>query len=140
MTSAPYDIGPLGLNLWLDFEVIIDKKVATSSFKPSPRVNSRLVILRPVNRPEVEGINKQLFRIVTKHCFSNRRRKMRTLLKTTPSRISRVSGWHRQRWKSSISRLIQSGTPQLKEGWPNQRPENLEPKDWVSIVRNISST
>ena len=139
MTSAPYDIGPLGLNLWLDFEVEIDKKVAPHSFTPSPRVNSRLVILRPVKRPEVEGINKQLFRILTKHCFSNRRRKISTLLKKPPSRISRVSGWHRERWESSTSKLIQSGIPELEEGWYNLRPENLEPEDWVSIVRNISS-
>ena len=98
MSSPPHDIGPLGLSLWLDFDVFLDRKVPPSSFSPSPRVNSRLVVMKPVNREEASGINKRLFRMVTKHCFSNRRRKLRTLLSKTPSRISRINGWHKDRW------------------------------------------
>ena len=139
MFSAPYDIGPLGLNLWLDFDVSMDMKVSPSSFSPSPRVQSRLVVLKPASRPEAEGTNKQLFRIITRHCFSNRRRKMRTLLSKPPSRISRVSGWHRDRWKKSASKLLSSNHPELEDGWADLRPENLEPKDWITIVAAISS-
>jgi len=139
MFSAPYDIGPLGLNLWLDFDVSMDMKVSPSSFSPSPRVQSRLVVLKPASRPEAEGTNKQLFRIITRHCFSNRRRKMRTLLSKPPSRISRVSGWHRDRWKRSASKLLSSNHPELEDGWVDLRPENLEPIDWVTIVAAISS-
>jgi len=139
MFSAPYDIGPLGLNLWLDFDVSLDRRVTPSSFIPAPRVQSRLVVLKPVIRPEVEGTNKQMFRIITRHCFSNRRRKMRTLLSKPPSRISRVSGWHRDRWINSISKLLSSITPDLKDGWADQRPENLEPIDWISLVNAVSS-
>ena len=139
MFSAPYDIGPLGLNLWLDFDVSMDMKVSPSSFSPSPRVQSRLVVLKPASRPEAEGTNKQLFRIITRHCFSNRRRKIRTLLSKPPSRISRVSGWHRDRWKRSASKLLSSNHPELEDGWVDLRPENLEPIDWVTIVAAISS-
>ena len=139
MFSAPYDIGPLGLNLWLDFDVSMDMKVSPSSFSPSPRVQSRLVVLKPANRKEAEGTNKQLFRIITRHCFSNRRRKLRTLLSKPPSRISRVSGWHRDRWKKSISKLLSSPHPDLVDGWADLRPENLEPIDWINIVAAISS-
>jgi len=139
MFSAPYDIGPLGLNLWLDFDVSMDMKVSPSSFSPSPRVQSRLVVLKPASRPEAEGTNKQLFRIITRHCFSNRRRKMSTLLSKPPSRISRVSGWHRDRWKKSASKLLSSNHPELEDGWADLRPENLEPKDWITIVAAISS-
>jgi len=139
MFSAPYDIGPLGLNLWLDFDVSMDMKVSPSSFSPSPRVQSRLVVLKPASRPEAEGTNKQLFRIITRHCFSNRRRKIRTLLSKPPSRISRVSGWHRDRWKRSASKLLSSNHPELGDGWADLRPENLEPIDWVTIVAAISS-
>jgi len=138
MFSAPYDIGPLGLNLWLDFDVSLDMKVPPSAFSPSPRVQSRLVVLKPADRKEAEGTNKQLFRIVTRHCFSNRRRKLRTLLSTPPSRISRVSGWHRDRWKNSISKLLSSAHPDLGDGWDDLRPENLDPKDWITIVAAIS--
>ena len=139
MFSAPYDIGPLGLNLWLDFDVSLDRKVSPSSFSPSPRVQSRIVVLKPAIRPEAEGTNKQLFRIITRHCFANRRRKMRTLLSKPPSRISRVSGWHRDRWKESATKLISMGHPELEDGWTDLRPENLEPKDWINIVEAISS-
>tara|TARA_B100000686_G_C16802540_1_gene987223 strand:- start:4631 stop:5542 length:912 start_codon:yes stop_codon:yes gene_type:complete len=139
MTSPPYDVGPLGLNLWLDFEVFVDRRVPPNSFAPAPRVNSRLVALRPINRTEADGINRQMFRIITRHCFSNRRRKMRTLLSSHPSRISRVSGWHKARWKSSVSRLLESGATGLAEGWADLRPENLSPEEWVTITRRISS-
>jgi len=139
MFSAPYDIGPLGLNLWLDFDVSLDRRVSPSSFSPSPRVQSRLVVLKPAIRPEAEGTNKQLFRIITRHCFSNRRRKMRTLLSKPPSRISRVSGWHRERWSKSVTKLFSSNSPDLEDGWADLRPENLEPIDWISIVAEISS-
>ena len=139
MFSAPYDVGPLGLNLWLDFDVSMDRRVSPSSFSPSPRVQSRLVVLKPATRPEAEGTNRQLFRIITRHCFANRRRKMRTLLSKPPSRISRVSGWHRDRWKESASKLISMGHPGLEDGWADLRPENLEPKDWIKIVEAISS-
>ncbi len=139
MFSAPYDIGPLGLNLWLDFDVSMDMKVSPSSFSPSPRVQSRLVVLKPASRPEAEGTNKQLFRIITRHCFSNRRRKMSTLLSKPPSRISRVSGWHRDRWKKSASKLLSSKHPELEDDWADLRPENLEPKDWITIVSTIAS-
>ena len=137
MTSAPYDLGPLGLNLWLDFEIYVDRKVHSNSFSPSPKVKSRMVVLKPISRPEVLGINKRLFRIITKHCFSNRRKKMRTLLSVPPNRISRVSGWHRDRWSSSVSRLIESGSTNIKQDWLNRRPENFEPSDWLSITREI---
>ena len=139
MFSAPYDIGPLGLNLWLDFDVSLDRRVSPSSFSPSPRVQSRLVVLKPAIRSEAEGTNKQLFRIITKHCFSNRRRKMRTLLSKPPSRISRVSGWHRERWSKSVTKLLSSKSLDMEDGWANLRPENLEPIDWITIVNEISS-
>ena len=45
MSTAPYDMGPLGLNLWLDFEVVLDRRIAPDSFSPSPRVHSRLLSL-----------------------------------------------------------------------------------------------
>ena len=139
MSTPPYDVGPLGLNLWLDFDVILDRRVPPNSFSPSPRVHSRLVALKPQSRPEVVGTNKQLFRIITRHCFTNRRRKIRTLLSNCPSRISRVSGWHRDRWRSSVSKLLESGGDNLREGWENLRPENLEPIEWIAFTKALSS-
>ena len=139
MTSAPYDLGSLGLNLWLDFEVFVDRRVPPNSFTPTPRVNSRLVVLRPVNRVEADGINRQMFRIITRHCFSSRRKKMKTLLSQPPPRISRVSGWYKGKWESSVSRLLKSDASGMEKGWSDLRPENLSPEDWVTITRKITS-
>ena len=139
MSSPPHDIGPLGLNLWLDFDVFLDRKVPPSSFSPSPRVNSRLVVMKPVNREEVSGINKRLFRMITKHCFSNRRRKLRTLLSKPPPRISRINGWHKDRWEQASSEILSSESTEMMRGWADMRPENLDPLDWVTIVSELSS-
>ena len=139
MSRPPYDIGPLGLSLWLDFDVFLDRKVPPSSFSPSPRVNSRLVVMKPVNREEASGIDKRLFRIVTKHCFANRRRKMRTLLSKPPTRISRINGWHKDRWERASSDIISTDPSRLASDWVDMRPENLAPLDWVAIVNALSS-
>ena len=139
MSTPPYDIGPLGLSLWLDFDVFLDRKVPPSSFSPAPRVNSRLVVMKPVNREEANGIDKRLFRMITKHCFANRRRKLRTLLSKPPSRISRINGWHKDRWKKASSEILSTDSTILAGDWADMRPENLDPSDWLTIVSELSS-
>ena len=139
MSTRPYDIGPLGLSLWLDFDVFLDRKVSPSSFSPAPRVNSRLVVMKPVNREEANGIDKRLFRMITKHCFANRRRKLRTLLSKPPSRISRINGWHRDRWEKASSEILSTDSTRLASDWADMRPENLDPLDWLTIVSELSS-
>ena len=139
MSTPPYDIGPLGLSLWLDFDVFLDRKGSPSSFSPAPRVNSRLVVMKPVNREEANGIDKRLFRMITKHCFANRRRKLRTLLSKPPSRISRINGWHKDRWKKASSEILSTDSTILACDWADMRPENLDPLDWLTIVSELSS-
>ena len=139
MSTPPYDIGPLGLSLWLDFDVFLDRKVPPSSFSPAPRVNSRLVVMKPVNREEASGIDKRLFRMITKHCFANRRRKLRTLLSKPPSRISRINGWHKDRWEKASSEILSTDSTRLASDWADMRPENLDPLDWLTIVSELSS-
>ena len=139
MSTPPYDIGPLGLSLWLDFDVFLDRKGSPSSFSPAPRVNSRLVVMKPVNREEANGIDKRLFRMITKHCFANRRRKLRTLLSKPPSRISRINGWHKDRWKKASSEILSTDSTILAGDWADMRPETLDPSDWLTIVSELSS-
>ena len=130
-------LSPLGLSLWLDFEVELDAKVPPLSFSPSPRVSSRLISMRPVEREP--GIDRRMFRTVTQHCFANRRRKLRTLLSKPPSRIGRIKGWHKQRWSEAVNTVIQASPEGFPEGWLDLRPENLETSQWVSLVDAISS-
>ena len=140
MRGGPASSGPLGLSLWLDFEVLTDVKVPSSSFSPSPRVNSRLIMLRPIERTGMNSdFNRRLFRTITQHCFANRRRKLRTLLSSSPRRISRVKGWHRDRWKEASEAILKSQIPELPEDWENLRPENLETEHWVILSDTFSS-
>ena len=129
--------GPLSLSLWLDFDVELDVKVPPHCFSPAPRVSSRLVRLQPIAR-EIE-INRRMFRTITSHCFANKRRKMRTLLSQTPRRLSRNKGWHKGRWRDSVSSVIESSAEGMTEDWQNLRPENLKVSDWVILTESISS-
>ena len=77
--------------------------------------------------------------MITKHCFSNRRRKLRTLLSKPPPRISRISGWHKDRWEKASSEILSSESTEMTRYWADMRPENLDPLDWVTIVSELSS-
>lgn len=130
MSAGHASRGPLGHSLWLDFEVEIDQRVAPHSFSPSPRVHSRLTNLVPVERESTAGFDRRLFRMTIAECFGNRRRKLRTLLKRPPKRLSRISGWHRARWSDAIKRLP-AETLDL-------RPENLSSEEWATLIAEIS--
>lgn len=133
-------LSPLGLSLWLDFDVKLDKKVPGGAFSPAPRVNSRLVILVPVDRSIENGkINRKMFRIITQHCFSSRRKKVKTLLSKTPRRISRITGWHKSRWKSAVEDLIENPPDGFSKGWLDNRPDMFEPEEWAIIANRISA-
>ena len=133
MSIPPLDRGPLGLSLWLDFDIEIGRRVPPSCFSPQPRIHSRLVRLEPIDRLNVIGsnIDRRMFRQITSQCFKDRRRKIRNLMKRPPRRLSRISGWHRERWQAAISSIQQH--PLLEE-----RPDMLEPEDWVEICTLIS--
>ena len=138
MEQPPYDVGPLGLRMWIDFDIALDRKVPMSSFRPQPRVNSRLVVLTPLLREDFIGLDRSLFKIVTKHCFSNRRRKLRTLLSKPPVRLSRLRGWHKNRWLDVFAELSSSDLSFLPPGWLDLRPENLTEEQWANLVLEIS--
>ena len=131
--------GPLGMSLWLDFDVNLDRKVPSNCFSPAPQVNSRLVVMTPISREEMVNINRKLFRLITKHCYSNRRRKILTSLSKSPKRLNRVSGWHKKKWTSAIEGIFNDTIPGLPEGWPDLRPEDLGPEEWAIITHAISS-
>ena len=64
---------------------------------------------------------------------------MKTLLSNPPTRISRVTGWHKKRWHASVSNLLHSELGELKNGWQDLRPENLTPENWISITQKLVS-
>jgi len=134
MAIGPLDRGPLGLSLWLDYDIEMGRGVPPSCFSPQPRVTSRLIRLEPIDRLTAldSGIDRRMFRQITSQCFSDRRRKLRNLLKRAPRRLSRIPGWHRQRWQGAIQSLLDH--PLMEE-----RPDMLEPEDWLDLCTQISS-
>ncbi len=86
MSIPPLDRGPLGLSLWLDFDIDIGRRVPPSCFSPQPRVHSRLIRLEPIDRLDLIGsdVERRMFRQVTSQCFKDRRRKLRNLIKRPP--------------------------------------------------------
>ena len=134
MSIPPLDRGPLGLSLWLDYDIEIGRRVPPSCFSPQPRVTSRLIRLEPINRLVSlnSKVDRRMFRQVISQCFSDRRRKLRNLLKRAPRRLSRIPGWHRDRWQGAIHSLQ---THPLME----ERPDMLEPEDWLILCTQITS-
>ena len=134
MAIGPLDRGPLGLSLWLDYDIEMGRGVPPSCFSPQPRVTSRLIRLEPINRLTAldSGIDRRMFRQITSQCFSDRRRKLRNLLKRAPRRLSRIPGWHRERWQGAIQSLLDH--PLMEE-----RPDMLEPEDWLILCTQITS-
>ena len=133
MSIGPLDRGPLGLSLWLDYDIEIGRRVPPSCFSPQPRVTSCLVRLNPIDRlTSLESeVDRRMFRQITSQCFNDRRRKLRNLLKKSPRRISRIPGWHRDRWRDAIQSL--QTHPLMDE-----RPDMLEPEDWLELCTLIS--
>jgi len=135
MSIPPLDRGPLGLSLWLDYDIEIGRRVPPSCFSPQPRVTSRLIRLEPINRliSLNSKVDRRMYRQVTSQCFSDRRRKLRNLLKRAPRRLSRIPGWHRSRWQGAIYSL--QDHPLMEE-----RPDMLEPEDWLILCTQITSS
>ena len=137
MNRGPRSIGPLGLSLWLDFTIHLGSKVPPGSFSPPPRVNSRLVMLQP-RETQIQVKDRKMFRIITQHCFANRRRKMRTLLSKPPRRISRVRGWHKDRWGRLVTQLNQESFEGIRTGWLDMRPDDMLIEEWPLLCNYIS--
>ena len=137
MNGGPRSIGPLGLSLWLDFTIHLGSKVSPSAFSPPPRVNSRLVMLQP-RETEVRVRDRKMFKIITQHCFANRRRKMRTLLSKPPRRISRVRGWHKDRWGRLVIQFNEEFLEGMRTGWLEMRPDDMLIEEWLTLCNYIS--
>ncbi len=134
MAIGPLDRGPLGLSLWLDYDLEIGRRVPPSCFSPQPRVTSCLVQLEPIDRLTLldSKVDLRMFRQITSQCFNDRRRKLRNLLKKSPRRLARIPGWHRDRWRDAIQSLHEH--PLMDE-----RPDMLEPEDWLELCDLIST-
>ncbi|RPG79693.1 MAG: ribosomal RNA small subunit methyltransferase A [Euryarchaeota archaeon TMED117] len=126
--AHPSDVGSLGMTVALDWNVEEHHVVAPHSFSPQPAVHSQVVSLYP--HQTIWPADKRLIRMMIHQAFAERRKKIRSTLKRAPRRISRLKGWHAQRWKDSISSL-------LEEELMDLRPESLQLEDWVTLAVGV---
>ena len=122
------DVGSLGMTALLDWESKILKKVPPHNFSPNPKVNSCFIEMIPSN--ENFQCDKRLVKQVIHSTFSQRRKKIRTTLKSVPKRINRVPRWHSSRWKKAYSSLVDDERLEC-------RPNELDFDEWIELCCDL---
>ena len=88
----------------LDWEITLGRKIPPSSFKPQPKIDSRLVsfkrrdllsseeILEFLNSKNLNPPNKRLIRAISVASFNQRRKKIKKFIKTPTIEI-KIEAW-----------------------------------------------
>ena len=126
--NHPADVGSLGMTVALDWDVTEHHMVPPHHFSPQPAVQSQVIELCPHNK--VFCVDKRLVRQTIHHAFEQRRKKIRSTLRRAPKRISRIKGWHAQRWKDAMQSLQELEMM-------DARPEELTLDDWVQLAEKV---
>ena len=153
MTAGESSRGPLGMSLAFSWRSELDLKVPPHSFSPHPAVDSRMVRLTPEDLatalrqdPEhplgdtLEPADARFSRLLVRHCFEQRRKKLRNRLARPPKRIERIPGWHRSRWSEAVQALSRDdGLVGLPSGFLDLRPESLTQQEWLTLSSWLST-
>lgn len=118
-TPGSKAFGPLSIAVQTEMDVKIALEVKNTSFMPSPKVDSSVVVLTPLeNKPDIS--NRKHFNWVVKMCFSQRRKTLNNNLKNViPDKDER-------------EKLISSlGVD------PRVRPEDLTISQFIQIAKAI---
>ena len=140
--GGPSNLGPLSLITSLNWNVTRDIKISPNSFLPPPKVNSRIVKLDrndgikqlmkspPFSNDELPSPSLDLIGKLCRHCFNNRRKKIRNTLQ----KFGMSHGYDSNSWNNVFSELTNSESETyLGSGWLNRRPEELEIVDWATL-------
>ena len=119
------DHSSLGMCAKMDWNSELLDHIPPHHFSPSPLVHSRLVKMNPCEWEY--DVDRRLVKTLIQSAFSERRKKIRTSLKSVPKRISRAPGWHARRWKDAYVKL-------RDEEIMEHRPEELEFEDWIDLA------
>jgi 16S rRNA (adenine1518-N6/adenine1519-N6)-dimethyltransferase len=153
MTAGESSRGPLGMSLAFSWRSELDLKVPPHSFSPHPAVDSRMVRLTPEDLatalrqdPEhplgdsLEPADARFSRLLVRHCFEQRRKKLRNRLARPPKRLERIPGWHRSRWSEAVQALSRDdGLVGLPSGFLDLRPESLTQQEWLTLSSWLST-
>jgi 16S rRNA A1518/A1519 N6-dimethyltransferase RsmA/KsgA/DIM1 with predicted DNA glycosylase/AP lyase activity len=104
------------------------QKVPPHNFSPNPKVNSCFIEMKPSH--EQFECDKRLVKQVIHQAFKQRRKKIRTSLKSIPRRLNRVPNWYSARWKLAISSLADDERM-------NARPEEFDFDDWIEFCQDL---
>ena len=126
--NHPADVGSLGMTVALDWDITEHHMVPPHHFSPQPAVQSQVIELRPHNKSF--SVDKRLVRQTIHLAFEQRRKKIRSTLKRAPKRISRINGWHAQRWKDAMQSLQELEMM-------DARPEELTLDDWIQLAEKV---
>ena len=126
--NHPADVGSLGMTVALDWDVTEHHMVPPHHFSPQPAVQSQVIELCPHNK--VFSVDKRLVRQTIHLAFEQRRKKIRSTLRRAPKRISRIKGWHAQRWKDAMQSLQELEMM-------DARPEELTLEDWIQLAEKV---
>ncbi len=122
------DVGSLGMTALLDWQSEMLQKVPPHNFSPNPKVNSCFIEMKPSH--EQFDCDKRLVKQVIHQAFKQRRKKIRTSLKSIPRRLNRVPNWYSARWKLAISSLADDERM-------NARPEEFDFDDWIEFCQDL---
>ncbi len=119
--SGSREYGRISVMLQSRAESIFDSKVSRNAFYPRPRVGSAIITIRP---PEKSLFikNQELFTDLVRALFTQRRRKLRTVLKKYLS----------TRFPLEIGPLLQNTTI------PEKRIYQMEPYELATLSNQIS--
>tara|TARA_Y100001968_G_scaffold101350_1_gene91260 strand:- start:632 stop:1564 length:933 start_codon:yes stop_codon:yes gene_type:complete len=137
--------GPLWITTSLDWQITLGKKISPSSFKPQPKVESRLVklkrrdllnsetVLNYLNSKNLKPPSKRLIRAISAASFNQRRKKLRNSLKRQPSKLKLKHGFDPNKWGNILNKSVLS----MGEGFFDSRPEQLTLDDWIEFSAQI---
>jgi len=125
------DVGSLGMTALLDWQSEMLQKVPPHNFSPNPKVNSCFIEMKPSH--EQFECDKRLVKQVIHQAFKQRRKKIRTSLKSIPRRLNRVPNWYSARWKLAISSLADDERM-------NARPEEFDFDDWIAFCQDLEKS
>ena len=119
------DVGSLGMTALLDWQCDILAIVPPHHFSPNPKVNSCFIEMVPSD--EEFAVDKRLVKQMIHQAFNQRRKKLRTSLKSIPRRLNRIPNWYSARWKFAYTSLIDDERMEA-------RPEEFDFDDWVKLA------
>ena len=140
--------GPLWISTSLDWEITLGRKISSSSFKPQPKIESRLVnlkrrelliskeILEYLESKNLEAPNKRLIRAISATSFNQRRKKLRNSLKRQPSKLKLKHGYDPKKWEI----IMKSAFLSMGDRFFDSRPEELSLQDWIEFSAQITKS